>query len=227
MTNIVTFKWKRSPAGYQLPNCCDYTVEHVNNVHSMCRRHGNFDQFILITDDIHGEYDAGIDVYPIWEAEDLERAGGCFRRLPVYGRPWPKFLMIDLDCVVTGSIQHLLDRPEPLVLNRYCLPGTPKQHYNGALQLVDTESPEVRGIWEDFDLSIVPAIGKKQGFVGTDQAWLSYYFGPGLPTFGPEHGVRDIRDCGVRLPDNTCIVFFHGARDPSMCDYPWVREHWR
>jgi len=225
MVDIVTFKWRRPSTGYQLPSICDYTADHVNILHRSARLHGNFNRFILITDDPTG-IDPDIEIMPLWD--DYLSLGGCYNRMKVYSLLADKFLMVDLDCVITGSIQHLLDRPESVVLNRYCLPVNPRQFYNGALQLI-TPGEEAARIWYDFRPSVIPKLrhrGIKQ-YVGTDQAWLSYYLGADIPTFGPEDGIRDIRNIGVRLPDNTCIVFFHGAKDPSQAmNLPWVRDHW-
>jgi len=227
MTNIVCFKWARIKTGYQLPNCCDYTAKHVNVLHNMARRHGTFDRFICVTDDPVG-IDDGIDIVHLWD--DYRPLGGCYNRLRMYAEHsiGPKFLMIDLDCVITGSIQHLLDRPESLVLNRYTAPGNPKQRYNGALQLVQAGAHA--DVWDRFSPAVLPGLmqhrGTSRGYVGSDQAWLSHYLGDEFATFGPEHGIRDIKH-SEKLPEGTSIVFFHGARDPSMSDLRWVHRHWQ
>jgi hypothetical protein len=227
MTNIVCFKWRRIKTGYQLPHSCDYTAEHVNKLHSMARKHGKFNRFICVTDDDEG-IDPDIEIVPLWE--DYKELGGCFRRLRMYTerRLGPKFLMIDLDCVITGSIQHLVDMDEVIMLNRYVNPGTPRQLYNGALQLV-TPGSEYERVWHDFHpAAVIRLTARRAGaktYVGSDQAWLSHYFGSGIPTFGPEHGVKDIKSCH-NVTKGTCIVFFHGVQDPSNSNLPWVKEHW-
>jgi hypothetical protein len=229
--SVVCFKWKRGRKGYQLPSVCDYTAEHVNILSRMVDRHLDMPyRFICVTDDPKG-LDDDIEVVPLWDK--CLALGGCYNRLyafspdmmPLFG---PRFVMIDLDCVVVGDITPLFDTPEPFVMNAY-LGDMTRQFYNGALVLMDTGCRAE--VWETFHPKHSPLMMKREKqagrLIGSDQAWIAHTLGPDEATFGPWCGVYEALRVQDRLPLDARIVFFSGKRDPSERQYAWVREHYR
>ena len=230
MLTVATFLWEKSPQGFQLPSVRGsfrYGVDHVTRLRRMVARHMAMPhRFVCISD----RKIPGVETLPLWP--DLAELGGCYRRLkmfdPNFDMLGERFAVMDLDCVVTGSLDEIFSRPEPFVINAYrpLSARDPDQHYNGGLLLMTAGSrPQV---WERFDPIKVPALiaRRRRECIGTDQAWLRLCLGKGEPRFAD--GVYEFRQVKDRLPADARVVMFAGARDPSTSlEIPWVREHWR
>lgn len=231
MLSVCCFKWTRSKTGYQLPSVCDYTAEHVNILSRMVDRHLDMPhRFICVTDDATG-LDKDIEVVPLWDKG--KSLGGCYNRLYAFSPDMrevlgPRFVMIDLDCVITGDITPLFDTPEPFVINAYLGEAT-QQFYNGALVLMDAGCRAE--VWETFHPMHSPKMmrrDKEAGRrIGSDQAWIAHTLGPSETTFGPWCGVYEALRIRGTLPLDARIVFFSGPRDPSQGAHQWVRDHYR
>jgi hypothetical protein len=235
MISVVTWKW-RPPHGYR----SNFSGEHVNVLRNMVARHYRKPhRFIVVTDDPSG-IAPGIDVIPIWsELGELKSPHGssnpsCYRRLRMFSADaarlfGPRFVSIDLDCVVTGDLGPIFDRPEPIVLWRH---PTGPTLYNGSMILM---SAGVRPrVWDDFDPLTSPRQAYNLGHRGSDQAWISACLGPNEATWSKVNGVfshrGDVAPRDGALPPGARIVFFHGRRDPwgeEAQRLAWVREHWR
>lgn len=232
MLTVVLCKWARIPTGHQLPHVCDYTADHVVTMCSMLSRHLTLPhRVLLLTDDPRDEQRVDCEVAPMFPPLP---AGGCFHRLELFGdhvRPLvgDRFAWIDLDCVITGNVDHVFGIDADFAIKRYDYPDRPAQLYNGALCLMDTGSR--RHVWEAFDPVDSPAAVKRardaKAVVGSDQAWISMMLGPGERTWGPEVGVHEAMLVGNNLPSDARLVFFSGPRDPSQFSYGWVNEHYR
>src|SRR5690606_17846609 len=118
MISVVTFKW-HTP-GYR----AKFTADHVNTLRRMVQRHYQAPhRFICITDDPAG-LDGGIEVVPLWDdyASVPNPTGGgrpsCYRRLKLFDPAMaevigPRFVMLDLDCVICGGLAPIFRRPGP------------------------------------------------------------------------------------------------------------------
>lgn len=253
---VVTFLWRKP--GYHT----EFRAEHVNVLRAMVARHYRGPhKFYVVTDGETLESEGGADAFcddvhirvGPWHYGDvanpsLPRGPSCYRRLIVWrwdaGRSFraDRIVTLDLDTVIVDDLTPLWDRPEDVVLWR-----DPLFHnvlYNGSMVLLRAGArPDV---YDDFDPVESPRVTKAAKLLGSDQGWISYKLGPGMPTWGREDGVYSFRlmdDPRLRdrayvdlptktdLPDNARIVFFHGRSNPwdqEVQDrYPWVREHWR
>jgi hypothetical protein len=223
---ICCFKWRRQ-GRYVLPHVCDYTAAHVNALYRGVKRHlPGLTEFVCVTDDATG-IDPAVRTVPLWS--DHLSLGGAYVRLGIYDPEkaaliGPRFMVIDLDSAIVGDLTPLVSRPEPLVLNRYTLGNVRRQYYNTALQLMDAGCKP--NVWRQFRPRHTEWIESDPELVGTEQAWIASRLGPRLPTFGPEHGVYDVRDVGDTPPADARIVFFHGAADPSADTRQWATENW-
>ena len=172
----------------------------------------------------------------------MRRFGGCWLRLkcfapelePVLG---PRWAWLDLDSLVVGSLDPLLDRPEPLVL--YRSDSIPSQHWNGSFVLGGVGLGD---IWANFDPETAPALIKAErmrrsldgrkvmgGPRGTDQAWLHLCRGPETPHVSAADGVLYWRPGSYpRLPSYARMVVFAGAQKLSNWRVkrysPWVEN---
>jgi len=239
MISVVCFKWNRSKEGMQLPSSIDqYGPEHVNVLyHSVQRNTTVPHRFICVTDDPKGLH-PDIEVVPLWDY--CQYLGGCYNRLYIFSSEvadlfGPRFITIDLDCVIVGNIDHILNRTEDFVINEYDIEGNrhaTHQYYNGGIIMMNTGAREE--IWHDFDPTKTPeSIQSRKDrieLIGSDQAWIAHRLGDGEITFTKNDGVYDYRKLLNKrvLPEDSCIVMFPGRRDP-LTEYrkvPWIQKYW-
>lgn len=226
--SVVCFKWHTE--GYR----ATFTSEHVNTLRNMVARHyASPHRFICFTDDPEG-IDSGIETYPVWDdyANIPNPTGGgrpsCYRRLKLFDPAMaeilgPRFVSIDLDCVVVGDLAPVFDREEDVVF--WAQPSN-LWPYNGAMFMANTGArPE---IWTDFDPERSPILTTQKGYRGSDQAWFSYRC-PDEATWGVEDGVlyyRLMKDRS-KIPDGARIFFTTAGNPPWDLPYPWIKEHYR
>ncbi len=178
-------------------------------------------------------------------------AGTRFAKLMLY-RPYgelvgKRVLSLDLDTVVTGSLDPLVDKKEDLVLWRNPNFGQPaRARYNTSMVLHTCGTrPE---LWTDFkpcdwDKGMVKStlenVQRVTGFGGTDQAWVSHRASPNEAHWTDADGVYGagrlvkpdgaLDGVGTELPDNARIVFTPGARThrtPGFAElHPWVKDY--
>jgi hypothetical protein len=234
--SIVCFKWHNAGVGVQLPSqrrIAGYTPEHVNRLFSMISR--NIDipfRPVCITDDPRGIND-NIRCIPLWDK--CRYLGGCFNRLYMFSDDMKyfigrRFAAIDMDCVITGNVTPIFSRTEDFIMNSYqggSSPNAkPEQLYNGALVVMDAGAR--REVWDSFDFDDSPEIIKdRHDRVGTDQAWIREVLGGNEARLGQEDGIYEHRLIqGTAPPPDARIVFFAGARDPSIAKQKWVKDLW-
>lgn len=145
-----------------------------------------------------------------------------------------RILAIDLDVVITGNIDAIASRDEPLVLWRnpsrqpWAAPSR-RALYNSSLVLVKAGA---RGdIWERA------AAGEARQFHG-DQDWVSALLGPDCPYWDENDGVYRLgrpdtpgSGVGETLPENARIVFFPGDEGKPWlrsvrARAPWLETYW-
>jgi hypothetical protein len=232
--SVVCWRWQPQP-GYR----SEYSPETVNTLKRMVRRHyPDPHRFICVTDDPVG-LDPDVEVVPIWnDHAGLKNPHGaerpaCYRRLKAFAPDigdvlGPRFVSIDLDCVILGDLRPLWNRPEPFV----GLQGTHARNVlNGSMfMLTAGAKPHV---WQDFCPKNSPALARSKGYYGSDQAWMSFCL-RGEPRWSYEDGVFVYRlhvvPAGGKCPEGARIVFFAGKKDPWSPDcqqLDWVREHYR
>lgn len=196
------------------------------------------------------------DLIPFMETVPLDTTkhvpGTCLVKLmtwrpdiaPILGE---RICVMDVDCVVTGSLNPILDRSEDVVLwkNPNYVPGGRRGFYQGSLQLLTAGArPQ---LWEDFDVGALRWLNRRFG--GAEQCWISERLNTSYPAAGWEwteaHWTEDDGVYGAgrlfngqmgagvttELPSNARIVFTPGDRSPSQPEmqakHEWIKEHWR
>lgn len=232
-TAVVCWRW--TPAtGYHT-----YGPETVNALRRMVARHYRHPhRFICVTDDPAG-LDPSVEVVPIWtDFADVPsphgpRFPGCYRRLRAFSPGiaeifGPRFVSLDLDCVIVDDVTPLWDRPEPFVI---WADTHPHCRYNGSMFLLSAGAR--REVWDQFDPSTSPVATLADGQCnGSDQGWISYCLGAGEATWSGEDGVYSFKNEVKKsaLPANARIVMFHGPTKPwsaAAQRLEWVRTHYR
>ncbi len=221
---ILTWLWAQ-PGGR-----ANFTAQHVNLWAAMIRRHCTLDIELACVTDMAQGIDASIRIIkPPGEWEGLQTAawkGGrpsCYRRIAMF-RPdaarifGKRFCAMDLDVVISGNIDSILDRPDDLIL---CAPSSKGARwlYNGSMILMDAGCrPQV---YENFSPERAELASRK--YVGSDQAWLAYSLGRGEKTWGPDDGVTRWGSA-----QRGAMTFFPGHVKPWDClADQWIRTHYR
>lgn len=229
MITIVTWLW----AGNR-----GYTPKHVNVLASMFRRHLSLPhRFVCITDMTAGF--KRVEVMPMPDAAkklgDLRTPEGgrfpsCYRRLWMFSEEakclGERVLMVDVDLVLTGNIDHLFALEDKFVGWR------PKASWGGTSRIgggMYLMTPGAHSeVFDDFRGTYSIAMARKAGFRGSDQAWMSYKLVGKVKLWPTDAGIYSIRDLkGQPLPDDACLVQFNGTGKPWHGEPDWVLEHWR
>lgn len=213
-----------------------FTPEHVQALLRMVSRHypAAF-RFVCVANDVTVPM-PGVEI--VADRADFATIasphGGpnpsCYRRLRMYAPDaaaifGERVVSLDLDCVITGDLRPLLDRPESFV--GWQDPFHPRQ-ICGSMQMLTTGAHAE--VWDRFDPATSPQASLAAGYKGSDQGWISYCL-PNAAQWTRAGGVLSYRvDCKAGLPGGSRIVFFHGAVDPwshAAQQHAWVREHYR
>lgn len=224
---IVTFLWHdRSKPPEEKRNVI-YTPEHVERLARGVRRHLTVPhEFIVITDHDPQDFQEPDRVIPLWK--DYRSMGGCYTRLRLFSKEMreligPRILQIDLDTIVVGNIDHIVNRKVDFAI---WASQARKNMYCAQMFLMDAGARAQ--VWEGFNGQ--ESADSTKGILGTDQAWIAKCLGPGECTF--EHHVHGVYSYHWHvqgydeLPENACLVMMHGPFDPGTAEEPWVKEHW-
>jgi hypothetical protein len=225
---VLSWLWK------QPQSRAHFGAHNVNVWAAMVRRHTSQPVRIACVTDLPQGIDPSIEIItppgdfvglqtPTW----CNGKPNCFRRLAMFRRDAGKlfgkrFVSMDLDCVIGGSLDPLLERKEDLVLFK----GTSERRpYNGSLMLMTAGCrPEV---YDDFTAEEAAEAGIR--FRGSDQSWLAYKLGWDEATFDASEGVRFWPDWQPKSKDVPRILFFPGKLKPwdISAVVPFVRDNYR
>lgn len=234
MLTVCCFLWSDPKSKWR--DAYTYGPQHVLSLREMLARHlSQPHEVVCVTDGSH-ELPADIRTVPIDEALCIR--GRRYQKLMIWkpdAAEWlgERILMLDLDVVITGSLDSLVDRDEDVVM--WANPAWPgRQHsrakYNTtAVLLTAGARPNVFNHW---DAEIGPGIVQGSGFAGTDQVWASMVLGGDEATWTQRDGVyswsKHVRHRG--LPRDAVLVAFHGRVSPCQRAirkaHPWVKEHY-
>lgn len=242
---IVLWKWK-TPDWFPAKERSGYDAEKVNVAARMIKRHLTLPhQIICVTDEPEGITEC--DTYPLWDKwSDIRHPQRpdrltCYRRLPIFNSFLPhvfgtRIVSMDLDMVIVGNLDSLLDRPEPFVGYRTTRGLVPRV-YNGSIFMFDCgPRSSIYDIYDRFDPNTSPQEAADAGYSGTDQAWMAHVLGPNRPYWTADDGIlswrRDIvtQPSTRALPAHAKLVVFFGPDKPwhKKCQrVDWIKENWK
>ena len=249
MLKIVTFMWD---AGVHPKKNLTFETRHVEILNEMLKRNLQIPfELICITDKpikfCHLKND--FTILSIWSWGNAYP--GCYRRLKLFDPEMKRFIgdrfvMMDLDVIITGDITSLFQRKEDFVIwggrpmrNPYC--GSLMMHTAGTR----------RHIWDSFDINDYPVNVNGRNPLGTDQQHIRkvapdeaiWTKADGVYNFGFDIRINDkimragsARRSGLRgmdyynhaiknpkvrggngaLPADAKLIFFNGKDDPSQ-----------
>lgn len=153
-----------------------------------------------------------------------------------------RLFQLDLDVILTDTIDPIVNRPEPFVIWKSDSNWKDKWAYNATVMLITPGAKD--DVWQRwmadprgvFQAADADGWGPK---VNSDQAIACYLLkDQDVPVWTEADGIRAYRvfagkygERGRALPEGTRIVSFHGPRDPSVVDLqrksPWILDHWK
>jgi hypothetical protein len=154
-----------------------------------------------------------------------------------------RLFQLDIDVVLTGNIDAIVDRPEPFVIWKSDSNWGEKWAYNATVMLTTPGAKD--SVWRRYAADPVGVMKAAEvaGFgakVNSDQAAAMYLLkdDPDVPVWTQADGIFAYRvfagkhgERGQVLPEGCKLVSFHGPRDPSVPDLqqksPWIADHWR
>lgn len=231
MLTVVTWLWGKK-----------YALDYVKRLAASVRRNlKEKHQFLLCTDDLYRKglnaLPESIRICPIIRDLHLLDIKGCFARLRMFDPEWQRdrdlspgdrIVCMDLDSVITGSLDALFCRPTQFSI----LQGANAQNpcpYNGSIWMLRAGyRPDV---WTDFSLEAASKVPYFE--FPDDQAWFAHKL-PGAPGWmvGARSGIYAFKKPGWPkgndLPKDARMVVFPGWRDPSkFAGLDWIKDNWR
>ncbi len=222
MLHVVTWFWGDK-----------YSPEYVRKLKNSLLRNVKQEFHFIVMSDQKLDF---LDTAPIQYPKGVTLDRNCFVRLQTFSREWQqsegieigdKILSIDVDCVVTGELDPLVDTDNKFMI----MQGGNFQPcpYNGALQLLTVGHH--RDVWDDFTIDRASQVPFHEW--PDDQGWL-WHMIPNAAGWkcGPEHGVYVFHKPGWpersdNLPEGARVVAFAGKRSPAKFEHlPWIGKHW-
>jgi len=209
-----------------------YGPQHANTWARMIHRNLTIPhRFIVVTDFAESEFDRLIEPLPLWDdwRDLINPAWGinhytCYVRLKAFSRDareffGPRFVSIDLDCVVLGNLDALFQRDDDFLIYRRPVLMTPFDElncYQASMWMMDAGARAQ--VWEKF--SGAKSVHDARQYLGTDQGWLRHILGPDEKGWDVTDGVygwpqlRDNHNYRGSPPKGAKIVFFYGKQKP-------------
>lgn len=189
-------------------------------------------ELVCATNDATG-LDKDIRIAPV--EHRLIHIGMAFPKLAIFRSDaatifGKRICLIDLDTVIIGSLDPLINRSEPFVIWKDVMAKSQPTRfkYNSSMILMDAGARSQ--VWENLWPSEFKKIKHREyKWCGSDQAWISHCLN-GEATWTAADGVRSWRfeiEGKSEMPKDTRIVFYHGRNKPWMMPkQPIVKQHW-
>jgi hypothetical protein len=251
LIRVLCWLWQQEKTLYR------YGPADVDTWASMVSRHLTLPYRLACVTNTPKGIDSSVEILPLPEIAvsssrwpSSKGLPQCFRRLDLWRADAAKtygerIVSMDLDCVVTGSLDPLFDRPDEVVM---CQGRVGKAAYNGSMLLLKAGvRPQVfnRISQSEMELATMQSLG-------SDQAWIGYVLGPNEATWTENDGVYrysvqqfpapvknrrnfaysrkalPLQELNPKPPENMRVLFFAGAYKPRdlKSAYPFIAEHY-
>lgn len=227
MITVLTWYWQQ-PGGR-----AQYSAAHVNVWAGMVRRHLSMPHRIACVTDTPEGIDPSVEIIvpprdfeamriPTWGPDKPQ----CLRRIAMFASDagevfGERFVCMDLDVIVSGSLDQLFDRPDDFVIFN----GTAqKRPYNGSMMMLRAGTRTK--VYSELTVEKATQAGRL--FVGSDQAWITHCLGPREKTWGPGHGAYWYRQPEFNR-HRARVTFFPGGTKPWQITQgdPWAMANYR
>jgi len=239
---FVCWKWDSGKYPHGRKKRREFTANHVNILYAMLQRNVSIPfRLICVTDDSIG-IRPEVEIIPLWG--EFRSLGGCFLRLKAFEKAFklfgPRFISIDLDCVILEDITTLFSRDEDFVIwsprkmVRWLPQGKKGTYYCGSFWMLKAGARSI--VYDSFKPNEyhLGADGRYEG--GTDQKHISNTLFPREATWTIHDGVYifvgDIVKIREKIPQGVPspkIVFFNGRYMPDDIEcrgIDWVKNNY-
>lgn len=225
MLSIVVWKWKGTRP---------YTSHQVNVLKEMIDKHYTDEhEVVCVTDDAKGLHPdiRVIDLPPFEHLPVMPGLPSCFVRPWGFSEEFGKlignrFVTLDIDVIIKGDMRPVWNMPGEFIA--WCDPDIRGVCYQGGMYLME---PGARAtVYDEFDPATSPDVAAKAGFIGSDQAWISYCLAPHEREWTRADGVFRFRNINSHDDlERARIVQFAGRVKPWTCSYeaPWLYAMWK
>jgi len=238
LLTVVCFFWHDEFA--KCRGIYEFTPKHVSILHKMVKKNLTVPHDFVCVTDTPEQFDSEIRTVKLDKTTFVP--GTRYMKLMLWRKDigniiGERMLYLDLDCVITRSLNPIVKRSEDVVLWRNPnFQGSKKRRarYNTSIMLVKAGArPQ---LYQDFDPQKHPKKLRKI-WGGTDQAWISHKLNWDDEAYWTDkdgvYGAGRLRDVvpgvGTKLPDNARIVFFPGSRIPQLKQvkrhHPWIDKY--
>lgn len=202
-----------------------YDPEYVDRLQRAVKLHLTLIpyEFVCITDreDLHGEGRTCVKPQNGWP--------GWWSKINLfdpahYPEGTDRVLYLDLDCVVTGSLDGIASRAEPLTMISNFGPNWRHSPVNSSCMTFDPHDVHVQEIMIEFFMNPSKFMKELHG----DQCFIWRSYGAELiARFTTEECISYKYHCrGKNLPKDARVVVFHGKPDPHEVGDGWVKTMW-
>lgn len=256
MIAVVCWKWKPESGAKHEEKRRSFSALHVNRLKAAVEKNTSIPHnFVCVTDDWAGLHSSVQVVNIDRHFKEFSDWGGCYRRLRAFDYSaglalfGPRFISIDLDVVITGSLDPILGSKNNFQI--WYDKARRRTPYCGSLWAL--ESGARQKVWDSFKAKphMSMELARRLRYTGTDQAHISAQLFPGEKVWRKEDGILNFNTQIRRhtkqvyrksdgevyqlvtdgtLPEGTRMVFFNGKYDPSQSnlqrDYEWIGDFW-
>lgn len=247
--NVICLKWGTV-----------YSADYVNHLYTMVARHLSLPfRFICFTEQAEGINEA-IEIWPLPEFEEppweYARYCPCWRKLALFkpglAEMTGKVLFLDLDVVITGSLDCFFNYTDKLaIIENWYQPN----RLIGQASAICFEAGQPYPLLENYLADPLKVLKAYR----TEQAYITGQLGEGGFEFFPDTWCRSFKkhclpggllnafQTATRPPDDARIVVFHGCPNPpdaiagkwgkkvpwykrlykTVKPTPWVADYWR
>lgn len=225
MLTVVTFKWY-DPNG-RWNNRYLHTAHMVNVLQSRLYEVLKIPhRFVCITDDPSGVNAPCFPVDP-----RLMEMGHRYPKLSLFDPDFQRgmggdvFLSMDLDCVVVKDFSDIFTADDFKIWGATAR----RAAYNSSM--VFLRKGVHHEVYTKFSRAEASRVALKPDEIGSDQVWIEYKLGSGMPKWTNKDGILSFRrdvDTPMSLPDNAKVVFFNGGHNPYSAAiqyrHPWIEQ---
>jgi len=236
---ICTFLWHDDRA--KCRNIYEFSIHHIRRTKQQVDKYLTLPHEFVVVTDKPEIFKNELNIRAVELDKTTFVPGTRYAKLMLWRRDigdiiGKRIAYIDLDCVITGSLDPVFDRIEDVVLWRNPNYGIKNRRgrYNTSIMLLDAGTRP--HLYDTFNPAKHPQELRKN-LGGTDQAWVSTQLSTTDEAYWTDddgvYGAGRLKDIapGVRttLPDNARIVFFPGPREPGMPEiqkiHPWIKDY--
>jgi len=236
---ICTFLWHDDHAKHK--EIYRYTPHHVFRTKRGIDKHLTIPHDFVVVTDRPEMFKESADIHVVKLDKTTFIPGTRFAKLMLWREDISNIIgqrigYIDLDCVITRSLDPIFNRTEDVVLWRNPRYGIKERRarYNTSIILLNAGARP--HLYNKFNPAKHPQKLREIGS-GTDQAWVSSQISKTDEAYWTSaDGVynastlRDITpEIKTELPVDARIVFFPGMAEPEMPEiqniHPWIEEH--